>query len=81
MNLDRSLRWVAVATFALIVFSAHSNLVAQPERSEAVRTAARVVPPPKAFATSDEHYKFLLARAKGGTKHTITSVPRWDGCG
>ncbi len=39
----------------------------------------QVVAPPKAFATSDEHYKFLLSQAKGGTKHTLTSVPRWDG--
>ena len=26
-----------------------------------------------------EHYAYLLAQAKGGTKHTIASVPRWDG--
>ena len=36
-------------------------------------------PPPRVFATSDEHYAYLLQQAKGGTKHTITSVPRWDG--
>ena len=35
--------------------------------------------PPRVFATSDEHYTYLLEQAKGGTKHTITSVPRWDG--
>jgi hypothetical protein len=38
-----------------------------------------VVPPPKEFATSDEHYAYLLAQAKGGTKHTLATVPRWDG--
>ena len=37
------------------------------------------MPPPKVFATSDEHYKYLFEQAKGGTKHTISSVPRWDG--
>jgi len=36
-------------------------------------------PPPRVFATSDEHYAYLLQQAKGGTKHTLTSVPRWDG--
>ena len=35
-----------------------------------------VVPPPREFATSDEHYAYLLEQAKGGTKHTIASVPR-----
>jgi hypothetical protein len=39
----------------------------------------KVVPPPKEFATSEEHYAYLLEQAKGGTKHTLQSVPRWDG--
>ncbi|HUL80571.1 MAG TPA: hypothetical protein VL131_00425, partial [Gammaproteobacteria bacterium] len=39
----------------------------------------KVIPPPKQFASSEEHYKFLLEQAKGGTKHTLASVPRWDG--
>ena len=78
MNLDRSLRWVAVATVALI--SAPPMLVAQPGVfGGGYGPPLTVVSPPRAFATSDEHYKFLLAAAKGGTKHTITSVPRWDG--
>jgi hypothetical protein len=38
--------------------------------------ALAVVPPPKTFATADEHYAYLLAQAKGGTKHTLASVPR-----
>jgi hypothetical protein len=37
------------------------------------------IPPPKEFATSAEHYAYLLEQANGGTTHTITSVPRWDG--
>jgi hypothetical protein len=38
-----------------------------------------VIPPPKSFATSEEHYAYLLAQAKGGTHHTLATVPRWDG--
>ena len=38
-----------------------------------------VVPPDREFATSDEHYAYLLDKAKGGTQHTIDTVPRWDG--
>jgi hypothetical protein len=37
------------------------------------------VKPPREFATSDEHYAYLLEQAKGGTKHTLATVPRWDG--
>ena len=36
-------------------------------------------PPPKQFATSEEHYQYLLEQAHGGTKHTLATVPRWDG--
>jgi hypothetical protein len=39
----------------------------------------KVEPPAKTFSTSDEHYAFLRDQVKGGTKHTIISVPRWDG--
>ena len=78
MNLNRSLRLVAVAAFALV--SAPSMLFAQPGAfGGGYGPPLKVVPPPKAFATSDEHYKYLLAQAKGGTKHTLASVPRWDG--
>ena len=78
MHLDRSLRWVAIAAFALL--SVPSVSVAQPGAfGGGYGPPLSVVPPPKAFASSDDHYKFLLAAARGGTKHTIGSVPRWDG--
>jgi len=38
-----------------------------------------VVPPDREFATSDEHYQYLLNKANGGTKHTWDTLPRWDG--
>jgi len=36
-------------------------------------------PPELSFATSDEHYQHLLQQANGGTRHTMASIPRWDG--
>ena len=39
----------------------------------------KVIPAPQSFTTSEAHYQFLLTQAKGGTQHTIASVPRWDG--
>ena len=35
--------------------------------------------PPREFASSEEHYQYLLEQANGGTKHTLATVPRWDG--
>ena len=39
----------------------------------------KTVPPPKEFATSEEHYAYLLEQANGGTQHTFETLPRWDG--
>lgn len=38
-----------------------------------------VEPLPKAFKTAEEHYKYLLEKAHGGTKHTMATIPVWDG--
>ncbi len=35
--------------------------------------------PPRDFKTAEEHYNFLLERANGGTKHTMSTIPVWDG--
>jgi hypothetical protein len=37
------------------------------------------VPPDREFASSSEHYQYLLQQAGGGTRHTMETVPRWDG--
>ena len=39
----------------------------------------RVVRPPIRFASAEEHYTFLLKKAKGGTKHTVNTLPDWSG--
>jgi hypothetical protein len=35
--------------------------------------------PPQAFSTAEEHYNFLLKRANGGTRHTVNTLPNWEG--
>jgi hypothetical protein len=35
--------------------------------------------PPRNFATADQHYEYLLDRARGGTQHTMATIPVWDG--
>ncbi len=78
MNFNKSLRWLAVLVFAVGIIP--SMAFAQPGAfGGGYGPELKVVPPPKTFATSDEHYAYLLEQAKGGTKHTLNSVPRWDG--
>jgi hypothetical protein len=78
MSLVRTGRLVAAAVFAL--GGASSMLLAQPGAfGGGYGPPLKVAPPAQAFATSDEHYAYLLAAAKGGTTHTLASVPRWDG--
>src|SRR5262245_65384766 len=68
------------AIAALSVGMLSSKVLAQPGSfGGGYGPPLQTVAPAKAFATSDEHYKFLLSQAKGGTKHTLTTVPRWDG--
>ena len=64
MSFNRSRSWVAVAAFALV--SAPSMLFAQPGAfGGGYGPPLQVVPPPRAFATSDEHYKYLLDAGQG----------------
>ena len=78
MSLKRVLCSIAVVVVA--IGSQPSMLFAQPGAfGGGFGPPLQTVAPPKAFATSEEHYKFLLSQAKGGTKHTLTTVPRWDG--
>lgn len=41
--------------------------------------ALSIVAPSQQFRTSDAHYEYLLNAARGGTKHTYESVPKWEG--
>ena len=78
MNFNKILNWVAVGVFAF--GGVPSIALAQPGAfGGGFGPPLSIVAPPKVFATSDEHYKYLFEQAKGGMKHTLTSVPRWDG--
>jgi hypothetical protein len=78
MNFNRSLRWVA---FVIFVLGAVSSIAGAQRGSfgGGYGPPLVVVPPARVYATADAHYKDLFDKAKGGKKHTITSVPRWDG--
>ena len=75
----------AFAAVAVMATAASLVAVGQ-QRGESGATAAQatlampaVEPPPKEFKTAEEHYRFLLERARGGTQHTMQSIPMWDG--
>ena len=64
MNFNNSLSWVVVI-FALAIVP--SVAFAQPGAfGGGYGPELKVVPPPKTFATSDEHYAYLFQQAKGG---------------
>src|SRR5262245_50682501 len=70
MSLNRRLCSVAAAALALLTVPLTAS--AQPGAfGGGYGPALVVVPPPRAFATSDEHYKYLLDRAGGGKKQTL----------
>jgi hypothetical protein len=75
----------AVAVLALVVSaSAHAqgggaNSASATAREQAQLPLPAVEPPPKPFATAEEHYAYLLDKAHGGTKHTMATIPVWDG--
>ena len=71
------LRWAGIGTLALGVAPA---VFAQAGAfGGGFGPPLQAIKPPREFATSEEHYAYLLEQAKGGTKHTLASVPRWDG--
>ncbi len=72
------LAWVGIGALTLALSS--QNVFAQRGQFGGGYGPPLMAPkPPREFATSDEHYEYLLAQAKGGTTHTLASVPRWDG--
>jgi hypothetical protein len=78
MKFNKGRSWVAVVVVALA--SVPSIAFAQPGSfGGGFGPPLKTEPPPKAFATSDEHFAFLQQQAKGGTTHTLNTVPRWDG--
>jgi hypothetical protein len=48
-------------------------------REQAQMSVPAVEQPPQAFKTAEEHYRYLLAEAHGGTQHTMADIPVWDG--
>ena len=70
-----SIRHPALLTLVLTLAGA----TAQAQFGAGYGPPLQVVPPEREFATSDEHYQFLLEQAGGGTQHTWETLPRWDG--
>lgn len=65
---------------ALAVVPAYAQDRADSVAREQAALAMPVVErPPRDFKTAEEHYAYLLERANGGTKHTMSTIPVWDG--
>jgi hypothetical protein len=48
-------------------------------QTEALTFMPAVEQPPRNFETSQAHYEYLLEQANGGTQHTMSTIPVWDG--
>ncbi len=73
----------ATVLFAGALCAAQAQQDGRPRDSTADEQAKMptpaVEPPPKPFKTAEEHYKYLLEKAHGGTKHTMSTIPVWSG--
>jgi hypothetical protein len=78
MRSVKSLAWFGIGALTLAMASP-TTLAQRGAFGGGYGPLLKVARPPKEFATSDEHYAYLLVQARGGTKHTLSSVPRWDG--
>jgi hypothetical protein len=76
--------WCSVATTAAVtaqrVGQTDSDAAAAPPTGGFQRGyLPETFKPPQDFATSTEHYDYLLDMYKGGVRHTQESVPKWEG--
>jgi hypothetical protein len=55
------------------------NAASAAAEEQARMTLPELELPPKEFATAEEHYEYLLVQADGGTRHTMATIPVWDG--
>ena len=69
---------VALAAAAHVGF-AQSRQTGGTVEDQFVLPVPTVEKPPRDFKTAEEHYNYLLERANGGTKHTMQTIPVWDG--
>jgi len=65
-----------VASFG---FAQDNNAASAVGQAQAQLSLPAVEPLPRNFKTAEEHYRYLLDKANGGTHHTMASIPVWDG--
>ena len=74
MRLSKGLLWAGIGVCLVATIPS----VADAQRGR-LDPPLMVVQPPMEFATSTEHYGYLLETANGGTQHTAASIPQWPG--
>lgn len=67
------------ALLVAAVCAAVSALTLAQDGSKAATALPPLEPPARDFATAEAHYNYLYAQAKGGTHHTMETIPVWDG--
>ncbi|MBN1237552.1 MAG: hypothetical protein JXB36_03575 [Gammaproteobacteria bacterium] len=79
---DSMSQWLAVGAATLVAAVAHAQSGEEAGASgadQARMPQAELELPPRKFKTAEEHYLYLYEQAGGGTKHTMETIPVWDG--
>lgn len=79
---DSMSRWLAVSGAMLGAAVAHAQSGEEAGASgadQARMPQAELESPPRKFETAEEHYLYLYEQAEGGTRHTMETIPVWDG--
>jgi hypothetical protein len=77
MNVTKTL--FPVAATAWLVVAAEVSAQDPGYVGEARPGVPAAIAPPRPFANSTDHYRYLLEQHDGGVTHTYDSVPKWEG--
>ncbi len=85
MKIERMLGGSTLGLLMALGFASHAFAqatdpsLATPQSEFKPMPLPPVEAPAQAFKTAEEHYSYLLKQAKGGTKHSATTLPTWEG--
>jgi hypothetical protein len=78
MSIARTL-WICSCGASTVLLAATLIDSSRAQEPQEYAPLPPVEPPPQSFATAEEHYRYLLEQADGGTTHSMATIPVWDG--
>ncbi len=78
-SIIHSFLFAILGSFIQLQAMAQGSAIEQASIPGATRENPEVEYPARDFSTAEEHYNFLSEQANGGTQHTMSTIPVWDG--